>query len=177
MQRSLGTALLVALLGSLVVGAARSTSCVATLEWRGETYVGLHQGASAGLRLGPRIRTGVVPPCGEATRGCAAPDSQTLTVLRLGRVDPAIAIAAEDMTVYTVSAYVGSDPRHPLHRALYGAEKRKRERRGWTCGSPTEHSGLVTRPPLDQAGLSLDDQPAAPRLDSRTSSRTRASVT
>jgi hypothetical protein len=84
-------------------------------------------------------------------------------VLQIAGVAPAIAVVvAEDFGVYAAQGYVGADPRHPLHDALYGPLQRKRERR-WTCGAPAEH-----RATAGAASLRLDDDAGEARLESRT---------
>ena len=153
-----------ALFGSLVVGPARSNSCAAVVEWRGDTDVSVGADAAYGVSMGRRIGTGVVPPCGEATRGCAAADPAKVTLFQIERVDTAIAVVSEDFGVYAADGYIGADPRHPLHDVLYGPIQRKRERRGWTCGSPTEHAGTVAY----GFGLVLDEDRGTAWLESRT---------
>ena len=164
MSRPFSALLLVALLGSLVVGPARSDSCAVVVEWRGDTYESVGADAAYGVSRGRRIGTGVVPPCGEATRGCAAPDPARLTLFQIEGVDPAIAVVADDVRVYAAHGYIAADPRHPLHDVLYGPIQRKRERRGWTCGSPVEYPGTVAY----GLGLVLDEDRGPASLESRT---------
>ena len=169
MTRLAGLLVVAATLGVLVVGPARTTSCIAWIEWRGQGYEGLGESAPAGISAGRRLGAGVVPPCGEATRGCSAPDPITRTVLEIDDVAPAIAVVvAEDFGVYAAPQYVGADPRHPLHEALYGPLWRKRERRNWICGSPADHRATAGAQSLVEPALLLDEDAGVARLESRT---------
>lgn len=159
-----------ALLATVLVTAGRSSSCGTDFEWRGSTYddVGPAQGD---VLLTRRLGVGESLCLGDAgSPGCRRPREE-VTVLAIEGVDPAVAVGAEEYSrIHAVPGYFVQQREHPLHAALYGAEQRKRERRGWTCGDPSTTIGTVDEAPIFVLRLDVEgsEEPFEPVIDSRT---------
>lgn len=96
-------------------GAGLQGQCVERLVWKGREYGG----------------TGALPPLGHrlgrtATLGCDGEPSRQVTIFGVRGVSPSVAVAVradgERRSLGLGPGYIVESPRHPLHRAVFGAD-------------------------------------------------------
>jgi hypothetical protein len=143
-----------ALTGSLAAGCGGAGErprfegdCVARVTWRGVDYASAGSRFKAPVGFGPRIGKAAIRAC---------PDDPVLPVraMSIRGVAPAVAIGLEGKewprSLWLAAGYIGESPRHPLHRAIYGSDRKPDATAGYRCEAPRTLRARVTRAPQYQ---------------------------
>ena len=110
-MRALLLAAVVLAAGAALPGSANGT-CVPTIVWRGDDYVGHHLRTTPGSKLSPQA---ILPACNDT--GEDEPDTKT-DVRRISGVDPRAAITTGADRLYVNSHTFPQLKSHPLHKRL-----------------------------------------------------------
>jgi hypothetical protein len=125
--------------------------CAERLVWQGREYAGL------------RHRPPLGEPVGTTTLRCDGEPSSRVQFLRLKGVDTSVAIGVRPKGkprlvggpyVGLGPGYVVQSPRHPFHRAVFGADDEPDEYQGRRCDPPrTVLARALNTPLADRRGL------------------------
>jgi hypothetical protein len=152
---------------------ALGTSCAEAVEWNGVVYVSVGQ-VQEEPEPGAALGEGEIPDCEGGGR--CAPAGESVEVVRLRGVDPAVAVGARD-GVYLAPGTLPALPDHPLHDAVYGSPTSPSYRR--RCAEPFAFAGEVEQasgslwvdladPAPDQLEELADDGLVLVEVDART---------
>jgi hypothetical protein len=124
-----GLAVAAALAAGCGEGADLQGDCEERLVWNGHDYGGTRARPPLGERLG---RT--------ATLGCRREPNRRVTIFGIRGVSPSVAIAVrpdgERRFLGLGPGYIVESPRHPLHRAVFGADDAPDAYKGQRCRRP-----------------------------------------
>lgn len=122
----------------------REGDCSVTVTFSGAVYAG--QANLPAPPRGERLGEGVRSACPDAEEGSEAIEERRVTVFRVGRLPPALAVRIDGTeSLATAQGYIPTLRGHPLHRRIYRSDAKPRPPRG--CTEPLRLEATVTAVP------------------------------